>query len=69
MPPMSMNMTEAALIPRCSLPFYTGWPSAIGFGDEANIVYVAFRRAIRERYILPDFKDITFDRKRGYHIS
>jgi hypothetical protein len=28
------------------------------FGDEANIAYVAFTRAIRHLYLPPDFKDI-----------
>jgi F-box protein 18 (helicase) len=28
------------------------------FGDEANIAYVAFTRAIRDLYLPPDFKDI-----------
>ncbi len=35
-----------------------GGPSAGEFGDEANIAYVAFTRAIRELYLPPDFKAI-----------
>ncbi len=35
-----------------------GGPSASELGDEANVAYVAFTRAIRELYIPHNFKDI-----------
>jgi len=52
------NMTGSTSLQTLQPPFRDLRVGVNEFGDEANIAYVAFTRAIRELYLPQDFKNI-----------